>query len=160
MSEDKVLKKREEIPEEFKWKLNKVYDSQEAWEKDFEKLKKESVTLKDFAGKLSDKEEILKYFQLNEEVCRLAEKLYVYAHMKSDEDTANQKNQGAMNKIDAFMAELGSYTAFFVPEILALPEGFIEKLIKEDERFKVYEFLLKDILKEKPHILTKEMEEL
>lgn len=160
MSDDKVLKKREEISEEFKWKLNKVYESLEAWEKDFENLKKESVKLKDFVGKLNDKDEIIKYLELNEEISRLAEKLYVYAHMKSDEDTTNQKNQGVMNKIDAFMAELASYTAFFVPEILSLPEGFIENLIKEDERFKAYEFLLMDILKEKPHVLTKEMEEL
>lgn len=160
MGEDKVLKKREEISEEFKWKLNKVYESLEDWEKDFENLKKESVKIKDFAGKLNDKDEIIKYLKLNEEISRLAEKLYVYAHMKSDEDTTNQKNQGVMNKIDAFMAELASYTAFFVPEILSLPEGFIENLIKEDERFKAYEFLLMDILKEKPHVLTKEMEEL
>ena len=122
MGEDKVLKKREEISEEFKWKLNKVYESLEDWEKDFENLKKESVKLKDFAGKLNDKDEIIKYLKLNEEISRLAEKLYVYAHMKSDEDTTNQKNQGVMNKIDAFMAELGSYTAFIVPEILSLPE--------------------------------------
>lgn len=140
MSDDKVLKKREEIKEEFKWKLNKVYASLEDWEKDFEKLKKESIKLKDFQGKLSDKDKILEYLKLNEEISRLAEKLYVYAHMKSDEDTTNQKNQGIMNKVDAFMAELGSYTAFFVPEILSLKEGFIEELIREDERFKLYEF--------------------
>ena len=66
MSDDKVLKKREEIKEEFKWKLNKVYASLEDWEKDFEKLKKESIKLKDFQGKLSDKDKILEYLKLNE----------------------------------------------------------------------------------------------
>ena len=87
-------------------------------------------------------------------------RLYVYAHMKSDEDTQNQKSQGLMNKIDSFMAEFGSYNAFFTPELLSLKEGFIEDLINNDERFKLYDFMLKDILKEKKHILTKEMEEL
>ena len=58
------------------------------------------------------------------------------------------------------MAEFASYGAFFVPEILSLKDGFIEDLIKNDDRFKQYEFLLLDILKEKPHILTKEMEQL
>ena len=160
MSEEKALKTREEIKEEYKWKLNKIFSSTEAWEEAFKKLKIEALKLKEFEGKLSNKEEILRYLKLNEEVCRLAEQLYVYAHMKSDEDTTNQKNQGVMNKIDAYMAELGSYTAYFVPEILSLPDGFIEKLIEEDNRFKEYEFLLKDILKEKPHVLTKDMEEL
>ena len=160
MSDSKILKRREEISEDYKWKLDKIYLNEEAWEKDFKVLKDESPKLKSFAGKLNDKEEVLKYIQTSENVSRLAEKLYVYAHMKSDEDTANQKYQGFMNKIDSFMAEFASYNAFFVPEILSLPDGFIEGLINEDDRFKAYEFMLKDILKEKPHVLTKDMEEL
>lgn len=160
MEDNKVVKKREEINLEDKWKLEKIYANEDAWEKDFNILKKESTKLREFAGKLNDKEEILKYLELNEKVSRLGETLYVYAHMKSDEDTSNQKYQSYMNKIDAFMAEFASYGAFFVPEILALPDEFIKDLIKNDERFKIYEFMLMDILKEKPHILTKEMEEL
>ena len=160
MEDNKVVKKREEINLEDKWKLEKIYANEDAWEKDFNILKKESPKLREFAGKLNDKEEILKYLELNEKVSRLGETLYVYAHMKSDEDTSNQKYQSYMNKIDAFMAEFASYGAFFVPEILALPDKFIKDLIKNDERFKIYEFMLMDILKEKPHILTKEMEEL
>ena len=160
MEDNKVVKKREEINLEDKWKLEKIYANEDAWEKDFNILKKESPKLREFAGKLNDKEEILKYLELNEKVSRLGETLYVYAHMKSDEDTSNQKYQSYMNKIDAFMAEFASYGAFFVPEILELPDEFIKDLIKNDERFKIYEFMLMDILKEKPHILTKEMEEL
>lgn len=160
MEDNKVVKKREEINLEDKWKLEKIYANEDVWEKDFNILKKESPKLREFAGKLNDKEEILKYLELNEKVSRLGETLYVYAHMKSDEDTSNQKYQSYMNKIDAFMAEFASYGAFFVPEILALPDEFIKDLIKNDERFKIYEFMLMDILKEKPHILTKEMEEL
>lgn len=160
MEDNKVVKKREEINLEDKWRLEKIYADEDAWEKDFNILKKESPKLREFAGKLNDKEEILKYLELNEKVSRLGETLYVYAHMKSDEDTSNQKYQSYMNKIDAFMAEFASYGAFFVPEILALPDGFIKDLIKNDERFKLYEFMLMDILKEKPHILTKDMEEL
>ena len=160
MEDNKVVKKREEINLEDKWKLEKIYANEDAWEKDFNILKKESPKLREFAGKLNDKEEILKYLELNEKVSRLGETLYVYAHMKSDEHTSNQKYQSYMNKIDAFMAEFASYGAFFVPEILALPDEFIKDLIKNDERFKIYEFMLMDILKEKPHILTKEMEEL
>ena len=158
--DNKVLKTREEISEEFKWKLNKIYANDEIWEKEFQELKKESPKLSEFSGKLNDKEEILKYFEFNEKISRKGESLYVYAHMKCDEDTTNQKYQGMMNRIDAFMAEFASYGAFFVPEILSLPEDFVLDIINNDERFKIYDFMLRDILKEKPHILTKEMEEL
>ena len=151
---------RSEIDDKYKWKLNKIYITDEEWEEEFNNLKKESPRLQEFSGKLSDKEEILRYFEYDEKISRTAEKLYVYAHMKCDEDTTNQKYQGMMNRIDGFMAELGSYASFFVPEILALPDGFVEGLLRDDDRFKQYDFLLRDILKEKPHVLTKDMEQL
>lgn len=160
MSDSKVLKNRSEIDDKYKWKLDKIYSTDDEWEKEFNELKNESPKLKSFSGKLNDKEEILKYLEFNEKISRKAEKLYVYAHMRSDEDTTNQKYQNMMNRADAFMAELSSYGAFFVPEILSLKDGFIEDLIKNDKRFKVYEFMLLDILKEKPHVLNKDMEEL
>jgi oligoendopeptidase F len=160
MNDNKILKKREEISQEDKWKLCKIYENEEIWEEDFISLKEESLKFKAFEGKLQDKEEILKYLEFNEKISRKAEKLYVFAHMKSDEDTQEQKSQGLMNRIDSFMAEFGSYNAFFTPEILSLKEGFIEDLVNNDERFRIYDFMLKDILKEKKHILTKEMEEL
>ncbi|MBE6048353.1 MAG: oligoendopeptidase F [Clostridium sp.] len=157
---EKVLKKREEISEEFKWKIEKVFKDSEEWEKEFGDLQKEVAKYESFQGKLSDKEEILNYLEFNEKVSRKAESLYVYAHLKCDEDTTNQKSQSMMNKIDAYMAEFASKTAFFVPEILSLEDGFIESLLKEDKRFEKYDFLLRDILKEKEHILTKDMEQL
>ena len=159
MENSKIVKKRNEIPEEYKWKLNKIFSSDENWEEELQNLKKESVKLKAFKGKLSDKEEILKYLACNEELSRKAEKLYVYAHMKSDEDTTNTKYQAMMSKIDSYMSEFSSYGAFFVPELLSLKDGFIEGLIEDDYRFKAYDFLLKDILKDKPHTLSESVEE-
>ena len=91
---------------------------------------------------------------------RLAEKLYVYSHLKSDEDTANNENQARMSKIDSYMADFSSYSAYFVPEILSLGEEYIMKAMEEVPELKNYEFLFRDILKEKDHVLTKEMEEL
>ena len=57
--DSKTLKKREEISEEYKWKLNKIFSTDEEWEKEFEVLKKESPKIQEFSGKLNDKEEIL-----------------------------------------------------------------------------------------------------
>ena len=127
------LKKREEIDDKYKWKLDKIYKNSSDFDKAFEDLKKEAPSLLNFAGKLSDKNNIIGYFKLSEKLGREAEKLYVYAHMKCDEDTQNQENQARMNKIDAYMAEYASYSAYFVPEILALKDGFIEDLIKNDK---------------------------
>ena len=154
------LKKREEIDDKYKWKIDKVYKSIEDFEKDFEEVKKEAVKLQDYSGKLTNGETILEYLKLNEKVSRKVENLFIYAHLKSDEDTSNATYQALMSKIDIYMAEFSSYTAFFVPEILALDDKFIMDEIDRIEEMHQYEFLFEDILKEKPHILSKEMEEL
>ena len=154
------LKKREEIDDKYKWKIDKVYKSIEDFEKDFEEVKKEAVKLQDYSGKLTNGETILEYLKLNEKVSRKVENLFIYAHLKSDEDTSNATYQALMSKIDIYMAEFSSYTAFFVPEILALDDKFIMDEIDRIEELHQYKFLFEDILKEKPHILSKEMEEL
>lgn len=157
---ENILKNRDEIKEEDKWKIEKIYSSNDEWEKDFTKLKEEAPKLKDFKGKLNNPKMILDYLKESEKNSRLAEKLYVYAHLKSDEDTANNENQARMSKIDSYMAEFSSYSAYFVPEILSLGEDYIKRAIEEIDELKKYEFIFKDILKEKDHVLTQEMEEL
>ena len=158
--EDKVLKKREEINQADKWTVNEIYPSDEKWEEEFKSLKEEAPKLKEFQGKLKSGEALIEYLELNERISRKAETVYVYAHLRSDEDTSNTKYQGMMNRIDAYMAEYATYSAYFVPEILSLEDGFIQKEIERLDGLKEYRFLLEDILKEKPHVLSEKEEEL
>jgi oligoendopeptidase F len=160
MAEVKKTKTRAEIEYGDKWNIDKIYTNNEEWEKDFSKIKEMAPQLKDFQGKLSNGKELLKYLKLSEEISRLAEKVFMYAHLRSDEDTTNSTFLTLKNKVDPFMAELGSYQAFFVPELLSLPEGTIEKALEEFEELKLYKFMIEDILKMKPHTLSKEQEEL
>ncbi|WP_139905388.1 oligoendopeptidase F [Clostridium thermarum] len=160
MAETKKVKTRDEIAEKDKWDIGKIYASAELWEEDFMKLKNEAVQLKEYAGKLSDPNKLLEYLRLSEKISRAADKLFIYAHLKYDEDTTNTKYQGLKDKIDTYLSELKSYEAFFVPEILSLPDGTIESALDQNPDLKLYEFMLKDILKAKQHILSKAEEEL
>ncbi|WMJ80797.1 oligoendopeptidase F [Clostridium sp. MB40-C1] len=156
----KDLKNREEIAEQYKWDIGKVYSSTEQWEQDFELLKKEALKLREYKGKLNDGKELLSFLKLDEEISRLADKLAVYAFLRSDEDTTNTIFQALKNKIEAYLAELMAVSSFFVPEILSYAEGTIEKAIKEVPELNMYKFMLEKILKRKPHTLSSEMEEL
>lgn len=160
MANVKKLKNREEISEKYKWNIKKVYGDLEAWEKDFNVLKEKAPKLSNYSGKLSEGKELLNFLKLQEEVSRLLEKLYVYAHLRSDEDTANNTFQGIKNRIDAYLAEVMSFGAFFQPEILSLEEECISKSMKEVTELNMYKFYLEDILKMKPHTLDKKTEEI
>lgn len=160
MSDLKVLKKREEIEDKYKWKLDKIFSSDSEWEEAFKKLKEEAPSLKDFEGQLNNKENIKAFLDKYVELGISAETVYIYAHLKCDEDTSNSKYQAMMNKVDSYMAEYASYTAYFVPEILSQDESLIRDIINNNEELKTYKFMFEDILKEKPHILSKSEEEL
>ncbi|EOU1476582.1 oligoendopeptidase F [Clostridium perfringens] len=158
MSEVKKLRRRDEIPESDKWIIDKIYETPAKWNEELNKLKEEAPKLKDFEGKLGNKEDLKAFLLLNEKLSRKLGKLYVYAHMRSHEDTSNPEMQSLVNKIDPYSAEFSSYTAYFVPEILSLKEGTIENFINEDKDLKQYKIYFEMILNEKPHILSKEVE--
>ncbi|ASY51752.1 oligoendopeptidase F [Clostridium perfringens] len=158
MSEVKKLRRRDEIPESDKWRIDKIYETPAKWNEELSKLKEEAPKLKDFEGKLGNKEDLKAFLLLNEKLSRKLGKLYVYAHMRSHEDTSNPQMQSLVNKIDPYSAEFSSYTAYFVPEILSLKEGTIENFINEDKDLKQYKIYFEMILNEKPHILSREVE--
>ncbi|KEH93079.1 oligoendopeptidase F [Clostridium botulinum] len=154
------IKTREEILNDDKWDIEKVYADKKQWEEDFNNLTEMAKGLQDFQGKLNDPKMLLEFLKLDEKVSRLGEKLLVYAYLKADEDTANNTNQALKNKIEAYFAELSAMSAFFVPEILSYPEETIKSAINEVPELKMYELMMDRILKRKPHTLSKEMEEM
>ncbi|MBW9156722.1 oligoendopeptidase F [Clostridium sp. FP2] len=160
MSEVKKLKTRDEIDSTHKWKVEKMYKNSAAWEEDFEILKSKAPNMQRFSGKLGRAEDLLSFLESNVEILRLLDKLLVYAHLRGDEDTAKAEFQILKNKIDAYEAEASSITAFFIPELLSLPEGAVDEAICKLPELKIYEFYLKDILSQKPHTLSAEGEKL
>ncbi|GAA0746481.1 oligoendopeptidase F [Clostridium oceanicum] len=153
------LKKREEIENQFKWKVEKIYKNTDEFEKDFKRLQEMLPEILKYQGKLNEEDKLLEYLKLDEKISRLAGKLVIYAHMKHDEDTGNSTYQSLKDKIFAYIAELSSKQAFFVPEILSINEDTLRKSLEKEE-LKMYKFMIEDILKKKDHILSKEKEEL
>lgn len=158
MESNKILKSREEIDEKYKWNINNLYEDLDAWECDFQHLKEIAPKLSNFQGKLKDPKILLEYFKIEESILRLAEKLSVYAHCRSDEDTTNTTFQALKSKIDSFFPEILGLSSFFIPEILSINEKDLLNSLNEIDELKTYKFLLEDILKLKPHTLSKEEE--
>lgn len=160
MAEGNKLKTRAEIEEKYKWKVQELYNTDEAWEEDFKKLKKEAVELSKYQGTLHEGESLLKFLEAYEEKLRLFENLAVYSHLRKDEDTSNSKYQVMNDKISVFGAELSGIISFFIPELLSFQDGIVEKMVKETKGLKHYEIMLKRIMEEKPHVLSEAEEKI
>lgn len=148
------IKTRDEIEEKYKWKVDKMYSSDEIWEEDFKAIREYAPGLIKFKGNLNIGSELLNYLISYEEMLSLYENLMVYAHLRSDEDKSNSKYQVMLDKISAFGAELSGITSFFLPELLSLDQGLIKKSIVETKGLNHYEKYIENIFEGKPHILS------
>ena len=152
--------KREEIPQQYKWKIEDLYATDEAWEADFEKLQKGIEEIKQFEGILGKSaENLLKMQKKSDELNLLAENVYVYANQKMHEDTGNSFYQGLAAKAQMLLVQLSESSSYIEPEILSIPEEILEEFLKT-EGLKKYETYYRRLLRNKEHILSKEIEEL
>jgi len=118
------LPERSEIPAEYKWRLTDIYADEAAWQADFEKLKGELPKIAKFRGKLAGSaKDLAACLKQRDEIGVISGKLYAYARMHRDENTAEAKYQGLTGKVEALLAEAGAATAFIEPEIIAIPEA-------------------------------------
>ncbi|MGM1046910.1 MAG: oligoendopeptidase F [Bacillota bacterium] len=150
---EKVMK-RSEVPTEHQWKLQDLFTDQKAWDNAYNEVQRLIKTAADFQGKLTNAESIKQCFDLEDEVGLHTERLFVYAHMHHDEDTANPTYQALTQKAKKLSVEVGEALSFITPEILALSEGELDKLIA-DPTLADYQFTLTEMKREKAHILSK-----
>ena len=154
------LKKRSEVESKYKWNVEKMYESDEKWEEDFQKAKKLCPELLNYKGKLKNGEVLLEYLNKFVDTSILVENLYVYAHLRNDEDQTNSKYQSILDKIKSYYSEFSSIISFFVPEVLTFSKEELDEVIKKVDGLELYRKFLEDILEEKPHVLSDKEEKI
>lgn len=161
MSQGKNLPKRNEVEQQFKWAIEDLYQTDEQWEQEYNTLKERAQKTAKYRGRLSESARtLLEFLQLSDELNIMTERVYVYASQKYHEDTGNPVYQDLADKAGVLIVQVESALSFVTPEILAIPEETLERFKEEEEGLRIYDFLLQNILRRKPHILTAQMEEL
>jgi len=156
----KVQKKRSEIDENYTWDLTPIFESDEAWESNFEEVSQEVEKIIDFKGTLYTSKNLLTYLEFYMQLERKIYKLYFYAHLKHDQDTTNTKYQELQGKIDALVHHFEELNSFFSPELIELTEEQLQQFYNEEPKLKEYQFTLEGTYRYKSHILSKEEEKL
>lgn len=155
------IPKRSEIPSEYKWKLEDIYLSSDLWEADYSKVKELASRLSEYKGTLNQSSaRLLECLNANAELNRLFEKVYVYAQMKSHEDTTNGFYQGLADRSESLGVVVSGASSFITPEILAMPDELLDGFINENEDLGFYSKYIEDIRRNKPHVLSAAEEQL
>ena len=90
---------------------------------------------------------------------RELEKLYTYAHLKSDEDKSNQFYLGMYQKVVNLYTRISEASSFITPEIQQLDDNLVKNFM-EHESLKDYRFYIEKIIRYKPHTRTHEIEQI
>lgn len=149
---------RSEIEEKYKWKIGDLFESDEAWEQAFAALEGK-VDFQKYRGTLNTAENLLAFYAAEEELIKQVLLVYLYAHMKHDEDVRATKYSAYLAKVMSLFTKIESETAFSTPELTALPDDTLLSLSR-DERLKDYDYALSRLIAQKKYVLSEKEERL
>ncbi|MDR3190477.1 MAG: oligoendopeptidase F [Lactobacillaceae bacterium] len=157
----KQLPTREELPEAMTWDLSKIYATDADWSAAFTALEAELGQSDAYAAKLTNSgADLFAGLTYGLDLMRTLEKLYVYASMKSDQDTANSFYQGFDAKAGALAAQVSAAISFFDPAIIALSDDELQALFAQEPKLADYKHYFDAILTARGHVLSAEAEQL
>ena len=143
------------------WDLTTIFKNDETFKEALKEVEGYLGKEEQFKGHLADSADTLyDALALEDEIGTKLEKVYVYAHLKQDQDTSNDKYTGFESRAHQLIIKISSAWSFLVPEILQIDEDKLQSFIETNDNLKRYEFDLKLINEKRPHILDAEQERL
>lgn len=161
MSESKRLPNREEVPEKLTWDLSVIFKTDQDFEAAYQAVDNQLSEMTSFKGRLHEGAEVFQ--QAIEKLLTVSNQLetvYVYAHMKNDQDTANATYQGMYERVSALAAKTGEAMSWFEPEVLKIPEAQLNSYFEENSHLTIYRHFIEQMTENRAHTLSENEEAL
>ena len=156
----KMIPHRNQTPDEHKWDLTPLFESDQRWETMFVEVETQLSSYQNYKGRLKESVAIFKAaIDFHLELTRKIEKLYTYAHLKSDEDKSNQFYQGFHQKALNLLTRSSEMASYMTPEIQSIPNEIIHRYVA-DTSLAEMRFYLEKILRYKPHTRSETEEQI
>ncbi|MCK2156736.1 MULTISPECIES: oligoendopeptidase F [Exiguobacterium] len=146
---------RKDVKNEETWNLESIYETNEKWEEEFESVKAMLPLLVEYKGRLAQSDATLfEGLQLRDEISRRLHKLYTYAHMRYDENTADSFYQAMNDRARTLASQIGATLAFMTPELLEVPEETIASYLDQNPDLALYRHAFDELNREREHVLS------
>lgn len=145
---------RNEIAEEFKWDLTKIYKNVEEFRNDIKKTYDEINEFSKYKDGNYNENLLYDVLSLEMKISRILDKLYAYSSLLGDEDTSINKNQELKEEVNNLSDECRRKSYFIDNNILKMEYSDIEKYYEKNPKLKEYEIYLKDLFRFKAHNLS------
>lgn len=156
-----MAKARNEYPENLKWNVKDLYQTNEDFWSDYHYLEEHIDDYKKYEGHILDDEDALyELLSFDTDFNKKLEQVYVYAHINNDSDTTDVNYQTMFGKAYQLYEKYCVATSYIVPEILHSDYKVIEGFIQKNSNLKEYERSLQEIFKMKKYILSDKEEKI
>ena len=155
------IKERREVPKEAQWNLERIFKTDEEFQKEIEAVRKQIDEFAKLEGHTTENAEMFyQSITAGNEIERRLNKLYTYASMKSDEDVANTENQAKKEQVVNLYNYASSKMYFQTPELLNTEKEVIESFYQAEPKLLEHKTNIEEVYRYKPHTLPKEEEKL
>ncbi len=153
------VRQRNEIDNQFKWHLEDIFPTNEAWEECFFATEEMIPQISKYNGNLKDDETILECLLLGTKIEHELSRLYQFARMHRDEDSRETIYQGMTDRAEMLLVKFSALSSFLSPELTELPVEKLEEL-KNNKKFSDYSVTFEHLIRNKNIILSKNEEKL
>ncbi|CAM3098829.1 oligoendopeptidase F [Filibacter tadaridae] len=152
---------RDEVKVEETWRLEDIFATDEAWDKEYADIEAFLGKAESFKGTLGNGAEALfEALTYRDSVSERLRRLYTYSHLKTDQDTTNSFYQAMDSRAKTLLVKASTALSFFLPELLSIKEAELNKTVEEYEELRLYKQEFEEINKQRPHVLPAEQEAL
>jgi oligoendopeptidase F len=150
---------RSEVPEKLTWNLQDLYESHEAWEQALQAASADLSLITKFQNRLGEGPQVLlACLETAEQVEKRIYRVVVYASLRLSEDGTNPVNQVSMGRAGALIAQGQAALALIRSEALQLPEGTLERYLREEPGLQGFQRMIEKMVSDKPYRLPRDTE--
>lgn len=151
--------KRSEVKQEYKWKLEDIFATDEAWEKEFKETSGEVKKIGAYKGRLSVAKQLIACLNASDALDLKIERLYCYARMRRDENGAVDKYVAMCDRMDRLVTSYAAASAYITAELSSLSDEYLDVVMTLPE-FEPYSYLLGEVKRKKKYILPEREEKI
>jgi oligoendopeptidase F len=156
-----TLRERDQIPDRFKWNLFKIFPDWSAWQAAYERLDAAIDAFAGLQGSLSKGgAALLTALKLRDDIGQLEYKVWYFASLWYDQDQRDNQINAKRQQVQILFAKIAQASAWFDPELLAIPLETVREWMDGNAELAVYRFAIEDLYRQQEHVLDDKGERL
>lgn len=156
-----VLRARDEIPTRYKWDLTAICRDWDEWTASYRQLEAAIEAFTAFQGTLAlGPERLLASYRAMDQMGALAYRVWYFAALQYDEDQRDNASNARRQQVQILFARQQQASAWFNPELLAIPLETVRGWLDGNAELAVYRFAIESLFHEQEHVLDEKGERL